>query len=167
MTTRRLFGRLALAAAACPFSGAASETASKPGRLQDDIPAAAQWMSAALRSSGYNADFSPMSIAEVERFFAEQTKDGTAVPGSLLSEHVGQRLFGLGSYCGEVLRKELGGQWLTDDSDPAGELNAALRLRDGSTCWPMQRVLGRFQSSDANLVVWADFIRRGGKPPSS
>jgi hypothetical protein len=107
--------------------------------LQDDIPVAAQWISSALQSSGYRADFTPQSIAEVERFFREQTKDGEPISGGLLAQDLGSRLFALGSYCGEVLRKELGGHWQTDDNDPEGEINAALEVASGVTCWPMQR----------------------------
>ncbi|GLS35576.1 hypothetical protein GCM10010869_11650 [Mesorhizobium tianshanense] len=129
--------------------------------MQDDIPVAARWISNALRSSGYGADFTPKSIAEVERFSHEQTKDGEPISGGLMSQDLGSRLFALGSYCGEVLRKELGEHWLTNDNDPEGEINAALKVGNGVTCWPMQRVMKRLRSSEDDLVHWAEGIRRG------
>ncbi|ESX78833.1 hypothetical protein NKH89_25875 [Mesorhizobium sp. M0923] len=161
MMTRRFFGLLAAVAAAFLPSRATSQTTSAPRRLQDDIPVAAQWISSALQSSGYRVDFTPRSISEVERFFREQTKDGEPISGGLISQDVGPRLFALGCYCGEVLRKELGGHWLTDDNDPEGEINAALEVASGVTCWPMQRVMKRLRSSEEDLVAWAEGIRRG------
>ncbi|MER8579785.1 hypothetical protein NKG95_13780 [Mesorhizobium sp. M1423] len=158
MITRRFFGLLA--AGFLP-SRAASQTTSAPRRLQEDIPIAAQWISNALQSSDYGADFSPQSISEVERFFREQTKDGEPISDGLMAQDIGSRLFALGSYCGEVLRKELGGHWLTNDDDPEGEINAALEVGSGVTCWPMQRAMKRLRSSEDDLVAWAEGIRRG------
>lgn len=159
--TRRFFGLLASVTAAFLPSRAASQASSAPRRLEDDIPIAAQWISNALQSSGYRADFTPQSISEVERFFREQTKDGEPISGGLMSQDLGSRLFALGSYCGEVLRKELGGHWQTDDNDPEGEINAALEVASGVTCWPMQRVMKRLRSSEDDLIAWAEGIRRG------
>ncbi|WP_376703504.1 hypothetical protein RQ479_30715 [Mesorhizobium sp. ISC25] len=158
MITRRFFAFLA--AGFLP-SRAASQTTSAPRRLQGDIPIAARWISNALQSSGYGADFSPQSISEVERFFREQTKDEEPISGGLMSQDIGPRLFALGCYCGEVLRKELGGHWLTNDDDPEGEINAALEVGSGVICWPMQRVMKRLRSSEDDLVAWAEGIRRG------
>lgn len=161
MMTRRFFGLFAAVAAAFLPSRATSQTTNAPRRLQEDIPITAQWIANALQSSGYDADFAPKSISEVERFFREQTEDGEPVSGGLLAQDIGPRLFALGSYCGEVLRKELGGHWQTDDSDPKGEINAALEVASGVTCWPMQRVMKRLRSSEDDLVAWAEGIRRG------
>jgi hypothetical protein len=158
--TRRFFG-LSVVAATLGRQLFSSRPAAAQGKLIDDIPASAQWISTALKSSGYMADFTPKSISEIERFFSEQTKNGAPVAGGLLSEQLGQRLFALGSYCGEVLRKELGGAWVTDDKDPQGEINIALRLGNGVTCWPVQRVMKRLKSSEDNLIAWAAGLRRG------
>lgn len=140
------------------FSRSAGASQSK---LADDISVSADWIARALTSSGYKADFAPASIIEIERFFVTQVTDGKAVAGGLLSQDLGSRLFALGSYCGEVLRLDVGGKWITDDSDPQAEINAALQLTNGATCWPIQRVMKRFQSADDNLVTWADSLRRG------
>ncbi len=44
---------------------------------------------------------------------------------------------------GEAFRRRLGGDWMADDDDPAGEVNVILRLPDGTVIWPVQRVLKR------------------------
>lgn len=132
--------------------------------LKEDIDSMANWVSEALKSSGYRADFSPNSLAEIERFFSEQVKNGVVVEGGFLSEEVGTRLFAIGSYCGEVLRREIGGEWITDDNDPQGELNVSLQLANAQLCWPVQRVMKRFNSSEGNIVFWANELGSGVLP---
>lgn len=116
--------------------------------LEDDILKGAEWISQALQSSGYKADFSLESIGEIERFFVEQMKDGKPIENGLLADDIGNKLFSLGSYIGEVLRRAYSGAWLVDNSDPEGELNVALRLSSGAELWPIQKVMKRFQNGE-------------------
>ena len=41
------------------------------GNIKEDVKASAKWISQALQSSGYRADFSPESLWEIDRFFDE------------------------------------------------------------------------------------------------
>ena len=113
----------------------------KTPTLLDDLTTAKEWIAKALISSGYQADHTLESLKEIDRFFDEQSG-----PGGLLSEQRGQRIFGLGAYIGDVLIRTYGGHWITDDQDPQGELNVAVRLDDGSMVWPVQRAIKRYQS---------------------
>lgn len=150
--------RVLAAVAKVPFLR--SLVAGAPRRtLADDIPVAASWIAKALSSSGYKADFSPGSISEVERFFEEQTRDGRPVANGLLDKNVGARLFALSCYCGETLRREIGGEWITDDDDPHGEVDMALKLANGHLCWPGQRIMKRLNSEEDDLVFWAQNLR--------
>ena len=106
--------------------------------LAQDIPAAAAWAAGALRSSGYRADYTLESMRELDRFFDEQSG-----PGGILSRNRGQILFGLGSYVGETAIRLWGGRWLTDDSDPEGEVNIAVELDSGVRFWPVVRCMKR------------------------
>ena len=125
------------------------------GTIREDVNASADWMSRALLSSGYRADFSPQSLWEVDRFFDEQTHDGAGNAGGLLSEGVGQRIFGLGAYVGEVVRRTRGGEWVGDNSDPEAEINVELHLPDGTRCWPVQRVMKRFKNGpEDGIAAW-------------
>ena len=63
-----------------------------------------------------------------------------------MSENLGSIVFGLGSYVGEALRKNLGGEWIGDDNDPQAEINVSLKLGDGSIVWPIQRVMKRLRN---------------------
>ena len=137
--------------------------------IVDEVQAAATWMAAALTSSGYPADLSPTSLWDVERFFEEQTTAGAARPHGLLSDDLGGRLFGLGAYLGEVIRRDRGGVWSGDDSDPHAEVNIAVDLADGSRIWPVQRVMKRFRNGPEDNVAHYAFalgvaIGRGPAP---
>ena len=106
--------------------------------LAQDIPVAAAWVVKALNSSGYRADYTLESMKELDRFFDEQSG-----PGGILSQNRGQILFGLGSYVGETAIRLWGGRWLTDDSDPEGEMNIAVELASGVRFWPVVRCMKR------------------------
>jgi len=117
----------------------------------EDIPVAANWIAAALQSSGYLADFNPSSLWEIDRFFDENTRQGQAVPGGRLAESAGTRLFALGCYVGEVIRRNVGGEWVADEA--AGEVNIALALTDGGMIWPVQRMIKRFNNGAEDGIV--------------
>jgi hypothetical protein len=123
------------------------------GKITDDVDAAAKWVATALASSGYKADFSAASLWEIDRFFDEHSLNGQAVPGGLLSEQLGSRIFSIGSYVGEVLRQALGGIWVGDDNDPQAEINVELQLADGSKCWPVQRAMKRFKNGAEDSIA--------------
>jgi hypothetical protein len=122
--------------------------------IVEEVVASAEWIATALTSSGYRADFAPSSLREIERFFNEQSQDGRAVPGGLLSVHFGNRIFSLGSYVGEVIRRQIGGTWQGDDDDLAAEIYVTLHLPDGSRIWPTQRAMKRFQNGPEDSIVF-------------
>jgi hypothetical protein len=132
-----------------------------------DVQAAASWVAVALATAGYDADFSAASLWEVDRFFDDHAPQGRALVGGLLAEQVGQRLFALGGYVGEVIRRSLGGEWSGDDDDPEGEVNVQLRLSDGSVVWPVQQALQRFSygSGESFAAYGAGLgLRVGARP---
>lgn len=125
------------------------------GTLREDIDEGARWVGSAMRSSGYRADGSVASLAEVDRFLGEHTTGGQARADGLLAEQFGWRVFCLGSYVGEVLRTSVGGEWETDDTDPEGELTVALRLPDGTVVRPVLRVLSRVsEGEEAGIAAY-------------
>ena len=123
------------------------------GTIIEDIDGASEWIAQALQSSGYAADFTPPSLWEIDRFFDEQSADGEPNRKGLLSESLGSRMFAIGAYVGEVLRRELGGEWVGDDDDPEVEINVALQGVDGSVCWPVQRVMKRLQNGPEDGIA--------------
>lgn len=136
------------------------------GTLVKDAQTAAEWMATALTQSGYKADFSLESLKEIDRFFDEHGRNGQAVPGGLLSQQLGQRIFALGGYVGEVIRRAYGGEWQADDKDPQGEINISLALPTGSVIWPVQRVMKRFQSgSEDGIYIYGVLVQGGNAPP--
>jgi len=123
--------------------------------ITEDLHKSAAWISQALQSSGYRADFSPGSLWEIDRFFEEHGENGAAKPGGLLAQDLGARLFALGAYIGEVVRRHQGGRWVGNDSDPEAEINVELHLPDGTRCWPVQRVMKRFKNgAEDGIAGW-------------
>ena len=122
------------------------------GTLIEDIQESAQWVATALSMTGYKADFSPESLWEIDRFFDDHSREGRPKPNSLLGKQLGYRLFALGSYVGEVLRRSQGGEWEADDTDPKGEMNVALHV-NGGTCWPVQRVMKRLKNGPEDGIA--------------
>ena len=131
----------------------------KPPTLLEDIPKAADWLKTAMASSGYQLDGTLESFRELDRFFEEQQR-----PGGLLDGKVGNKLFAVGSYMGQVLIAQLGGMWETDDHDPQGEINIAVRLSDDSLCWPVQRAMKRYQNgAEDGLYAYGVCLREAVK----
>lgn len=123
------------------------------GTVIEDATKASTWIATALSSSGYVADFSAASLWQIDCFFDDQAQGGTAKPGGLLSQDLGSRLFAVGAYIGEVIRRERGGEWEADDKDPQGEVNIAVRLADGTVCWPVQRAMKRFKNGPEDGIA--------------
>lgn len=124
----------------------------KKATLNNDIEKSYKWISQALESSGYTADFTIDSLRNIDRFFEEHTNDGQPLPNGLLADRVGSKLFAIGSYVGETIRRAYGGEWETDDSDPEGEINIAVKLKNGTILFPVQRVMKRFNSGSGDSI---------------
>ena len=130
--------------------------------LREDIPKASAWLKEAMASSGYRLDGSVESFRELDRFFEEQMR-----PGGILDGQVGNKLFAIGCYMGEVFRERLGGTWETDDTDPQGEISIAVRFPDGAVCWPVQRAMKRYQDSEDGLYAYGLMMAEASHDPSS
>ena len=110
--------------------------------LLGDISKAEDWLVRDMNATGYPLDGTIESFRELDRFFDEQSRPG----GVLADGKPGSKLFAVGSYMGQVFVRRLGGVWETDDADPMGEVNIAVRLADSSRCWPVQRAMKRLQN---------------------
>jgi hypothetical protein len=129
------------------------------GTIKEDLASGSEWIAKALSSSGYRVDFSPQSLWEIDRFFDDHSKNGAAKPGGLLSQDLGSRLFAIGSYIGEVVRREIGGEWVGDDADPRAEINVELHLPDGARSWPVQRAMKRFKNGpEDGIAAWGSGV---------
>jgi len=127
----------------------------KDSQIVIDAKKSAKWIAQALNSSNYKADFSIESLKEIDRFFDDQSENGQPRPDGLLSEQLGNRIFSLGAYVGEVLRRKYGGKWIGNDNDPNAEINLELRLKGGVGIWPIQKVIKRLKNgSEDNLYFY-------------
>jgi hypothetical protein len=129
--------------------------------MLQDVATMSEWIANALRSSGYQADFSQESLKEIDRFIDDHTSAGTAHPDGLLADGLGKKLFALGAYVGETIRRQRGGIWQADENDPRGEINVALHLSEGGVIWPVQRVIKRFKNgAEDGIAVYGAMIGR-------
>ncbi len=122
-------------------------------QIEEDALKGAEWISQALQSSGYRADFTAESLWHIDFFFDDHSRNGEPTPGGLLSDNLGKRLFALGAYTGEVLRRHIGGEWHEDDTDPQAEINIELKLTSGAQYWPVQRVMKRFKNGSEDSIA--------------
>ncbi len=123
-------------------------TGKKKPTLEEDIHSACAWIVTALNTSGYNADYTLESMKEIDRFFNEQS----GVGGIITPERRGQIFFSIASYVGETVIKLYGGKWITDDKDPMGEVNMAVKLDNGIMLFPAQRVVKRYQNGNEDSI---------------
>jgi len=143
----------ALAIEQRPENRGAATNITIQSKILNDALASAEQISMVLSQSGYRADFTLESLKQVDRFFEEQVTNGKPKPGGLLSQQLGARLFALGAYVGEVIRRQNGGEWQGDDNDSRAEINIAVRLKDGTVFWPVQRIMKRFKNG-AEDSIW-------------
>ena len=98
-------------------------------------------------------DYTLSSFKEIDKFYDLHSKEGQAVEGGRFSKNIGQILFALGGYIGEtIIRIVPGAEWVTDESDPEGEINAIIKLPDGAQIWPMQRAIKRFRNGEEDGI---------------
>ena len=124
---------------------------SKP-TLAHDIPVSAEWAMNNLNKTGYTVDYNLERMKEIDRFFDEQSREGGVLTGKC-----GNILFSLASLVGETIIKMYGGKWITNDEDPAGEVNIAVELPDGRMLWPAQRCIKRLKNGPEDSIhdyVW-------------
>ena len=108
--------------------------------LLKDIDMGADYVAKAMTNTGYLAEYSIESLKEVDRLIDENSIDGKPTPDGMLSKDLGRRMFSIGAYVGEVLRRNIGGDWWVDLNDFMVKVNVELRLENGSVVWPMQKV---------------------------
>ena len=117
-------------------------------QVQSMIEMMKKWITAALSSSNYQADFSMESLKDIDRFFDEQnTKDG------ILSQNEQSRkgiLFALGIYVGETIIANYGGRWIAEEYEDPNAIK--LQTEDGENWFPVIRVLARYQYGSANSL---------------
>jgi hypothetical protein len=134
--------------------------------IVSDAEEAANWIAAALNESGYGADFSAQSLREIERFFVEHSEEGRPKPGGLLAQDTGARLFAMGSYVGEVIRRKGGGEWVGSDDDPQAEINITMRQSGGALLWPVQRVMKRLLNGPEDNIYHYGLVVLDRRPAS-
>ncbi|MGB0413112.1 MAG: hypothetical protein ACPGJU_01585 [Coraliomargarita sp.] len=137
--------------------------------IKKDIHEASRWVSGALTSSGFKADYSLNSLKEIERFFEENIIESKPKPGGFLAEQFGSRIFAIGAYIGDVLIQHSNGHWEASDDDPKVEMNIKIVSQTGLEAWPVQKLLKRIKNgSEENIHHYGlAFIKHSEKESSN
>lgn len=124
------------------------------GTLKEDIKTQSDWIVRAFRADNFKLDYSIESLMEVDRFFVDNMENGKPKKdGRLAAKGFGSILFSIGAYVGETIIKNVPGtEWITDDDDSQGELNASLKLPNGAEIYPIQKVMKRFQNGNEDSI---------------
>jgi hypothetical protein len=127
--------------------------------VKDDIPEMASWIAKALNASGYRADFTVASARELDRFFDEQLAGpGDPKEGGFLAEQLGPRIFAVGSYVGEVIRRNSQGWTWADADDPEDEINVRLQ-REAEVVWAVQRAMKRYaEGPESGIAAYVSVL---------
>jgi len=136
-----------------------SETPEAP--IVEKARNADDWASKKVRESGYKLTWKFESLSEVDRFFDEQSLNGEAKAGGLLSENQTAMLFGLGHFVGEKIINQCGGRWVADSEAPNSGNDLSIILPGGSQVWPIEKVIKRFRNGkEDSLLAYAQAISR-------
>jgi len=136
--------------------------------LLQDIKTQSDWITKAFAADKLKLDYTIHSFIEIDRFFNKHARDGKAVRRGRLATQLGPIIFSIGAYVGQAIIKNVrGAVWQTNDKDPEGEVNAAVKLPDGTIIFPMQRVLKRFKNGteDALYVYGHELTKDYTKQP--
>ena len=140
------------------------------GTIYEDIDTAAAMIATELTAHGYALDFTLDSLDEVDRFFEENSALDPSGTDSLLAARLGQWMFALGAYAGEVLRRTVGGRWRWEglDDDKAASTDTELVLVDGSIVFPFQRAWKRLMNgAEDGMAAWGAEMVAAVSPPTS
>jgi hypothetical protein len=123
------------------------------GTLNEDIKIQSDWIVKAFTADKLKLDYTVESFIELDKFFNKHSANGQAVAGGRLSKDLGSIIFSIGAYIGETIIKTVPGtEWKTEDGDPMSEMNASIKLPNGTEVWPMQRVMKRFKNGDEDSI---------------
>lgn len=121
--------------------------------LLEDIKKQSDWIVKAFGADKLKLDYTLNSLKVVDQFFDLHSAEGKAKPNGRLSQNLGPIIFSIGSYVGEtIIRNAPGSEWVTNDEDPQGEVNAGVKLPNGILVYPMQRVMKRFKNGPAEGI---------------
>jgi hypothetical protein len=131
--------------------------------IKEDILTFSSMIAKGFTSEKLNLDYTLSSFKDIDTFYDRHSKNEERVEGGKFSKNLGQILFALGGYIGETIIKIVPGTvWETVENDPEGEINAILKLPDGTIVWAMQRAIKRFKNGEEDgIYVYGYNILQG------
>ncbi len=94
---------------------------------------------------GVDLDYSIESLHRIENYLEENYPSNQDAKNPFPAVRVGVKIFYIGAYLGETLRKKLGGNWQFDEHDPLGQIRAELCFENGERIRPIEDVMTRIE----------------------
>ena len=121
--------------------------------IKEDILTFSDMIVKGFKADKLNLDYTLTSFKDVDKFYDLHSKNGERIEGGRFAKNLGQILFALGAYIGQTVIEIIPGTvWETDEKDPEGEINATIKLPDGTIAWPMQRAIKRFRNGEEDGI---------------
>lgn len=121
--------------------------------LLQDIKTQSNWIIRAFAEDKLKLDYSIHSFINIDIFFNKHSNNGKAIKGGRLSKNFGAIIFSIGSYVGETIIKNIpGSDWQTNEQNPEDEFNVSIQLPNGTTIYPIQRIMKRFQNGTDDAI---------------
>ncbi len=128
--------------------------------LLKDIKVQSDLIVKAFGSYNLLLDYSIESFKRIDEFIDLHSSPGVATPGGRLSRDLVAILYSIGAYVGETIIQNVpGAVWRTDDKDPEGKVDVEIVMPDGTSHWPMQRVVRRFKKgAECGIYVYGVIV---------
>jgi hypothetical protein len=121
--------------------------------IKEDIVTFSDMIVKGFSADKLTLDYTLTSFKDIDKFYGLHSKNGERVEGGRFSKNLGQILFALGAYIGQTIITIVPGTvWETNEDDPEGEINAILKLPDGTMAFPMQRTIKRFRNGEEDSI---------------
>jgi hypothetical protein len=96
------------------------------------------------------------SLGEIDRFIDDNVKNGKPIGTGNLESDFGIKLFSLGAYVGETIRRKYGGKWNLAHAkiDPDSFPDATVELKGGAVIFPFHKTAKRIYNGDADSLFF-------------
>jgi hypothetical protein len=113
--------------------------------LAEWSPEAAESFREVAADFGYDLDYSPASLTEVERLISEELSGRRGVPKKKYRDLAGVA----GGYLAEVILRNIGGEWAFESKFEAG----GIRLPSGTFVFPLHKSRKRYEDGPGDDFV--------------
>lgn len=117
--------------------------------IAEEIREAHESLVSIFADFGIRLDYSLESLGTIEGYLEENYPVSQGAGSAWPAVRVGVKIYYIGAYLGETLRRVHGGAWSFDEKDPLGQIRAEMRLGNGRSLRPIEIVMERIEDGKA------------------